>query len=174
MQQSTWCSVLLLVLSVLAGCTKVQLKPLLPAETAAAFESRALDDLSFKHFLEINLQHDVQPWPPQFWNLELLTQAAFYYHPDLDVARARWAVAEAGVITAGHRPNPSVGLSPIFVSNATGNIFPWVLGLTFDIPIETAGKRGYRIAQAQQLSAAAQFNIGVVAWQVRSRVRVSL
>lgn len=116
----------------------------------------------------------MQPWPPESWNLELLTQAAFYYHPDLDVARARWAVAEAGVITAGHRPNPSAGLSPIYVSNATGNTLPWVLGLTFDIPIETAGKRGYRIAQARHLSAAAQFNIAVVAWQVRSRVRASL
>ena len=93
---------------------------------------------------------------------------------DLDLARARWAVAEAGVITAGHRPNPAVGFSPIYVSNAAGNTLPWLFGLNFDIPIETAGKRGYRIAQARQLSAAAQFNIALVAWQVRSRVRASL
>ncbi|MBI3798756.1 MAG: TolC family protein [Deltaproteobacteria bacterium] len=165
---------MLLVLSLLTGCASFQAKPLLPAETGAAFESRTLDDPSLIRFLEINLQHDMQPWPPRSWNLELLTQAAFYYHPDLDVARARWAVAEAGVITAGHRPNPSVAFSPIYVSNAAGSVFPWVLGLNFDIPIETAGKRGYRIAQARQLSAAAQFNIAMVAWQVHSRVRASL
>ncbi len=142
MQQSTRRSALLLVLSLLAGCASFQPKPLLSLETVAAFESRTLDDLSLKRFLEINLQHDVQPWPPGSWNLELLTQAAFYYHPDLDLARARWAVAEAGVITAGHRPNPAVGFSPIYVSNAAGNTLPWLFGLTFDIPIETAGKRG--------------------------------
>jgi len=174
MQRSTRRSALLAALTLLAGCLSFQPKPILPSETIAAFESRTLDDPSLKRFLEINLQHEVQPWPPGSWNLELLTQAAFYYHPDLDVARARWAVAEAGVITAGHRPNPSAGFSPIYVSNAAGNTLPWLFGLNFDIPIETAGKRGYRIAQARQLSAAAQFNIAMVAWQVRSRVRASL
>jgi len=174
MQQSTRRSALLLILSLLAGCASFQPKPLLPSETVAVFESRTLDDSSLKRFLEINLKHEVQPWPLGSWNLGLLIQAAFYYHPDLDVARARWAVAEAGVITVGHRPNPSVGFSPIYVSNAAGNTLPWVLGLNFDMPIETAGKRGYRIAQARQLSAAAQFNIAMVAWQVRSHVRASL
>jgi outer membrane protein, heavy metal efflux system len=171
---SPWRFVLLLVLSFLASCASFQPKPLLPSESATAFESRALDDPSLKHFLELSLQHEVQPWPPESWNLELLTQVAFYYHPDLDVARAHWAVAEAGVITAGQRPNPSVGLSGIYVSNTAAQTLPWVLGLNFDIPIETAGKRGYRIAQARHLSSAAQFNIAAVAWQVRSRVRASL
>ena len=51
---------------------------------------------------------------------------------------------------------------------------PWILGLSFDIPVETAGKRGHRIAQARHLSEAARLNLAATAWQVRSRVRRSL
>jgi hypothetical protein len=167
-------SALWIVLSILAGCVRVEPQPLLPSETVSVFESRTFDNPDLLRFLESNLQREVRPWPLRPWDIDLLTLAAFYYHPDLDVARARWAVAEAGVITAGQRPNPSVGFSPIYVSNAAQAPLPWLFGLTFDIPIETAGKRGYRIVQARQLSTAAQFNIAVVAWQVRSRVRTSL
>jgi len=48
------------------------------------------------------------------------------------------------------------------------------LGLTWDIPIETAGKRGKRIAQADHLSEAARWNFVSAAWQTRSRVRTAL
>jgi outer membrane protein TolC len=43
--------------------------------------------------------------------------------------------------------------------------------LNLDIPIETAGKRGYRLARAQHLTEAARLNIASVAWQVRGRLR---
>ena len=43
-----------------------------------------------------------------------------------------------------------------------------------DIPIETAGKRGHRIAQAGHLSDAAKLNIAGTAWQVRGRLRRAL
>ena len=46
--------------------------------------------------------------------------------------------------------------------------------MTWDIPIETAGKRGKRIAQAQNLSEAAKWNFVSAAWQVRSHVRAAL
>jgi outer membrane protein TolC len=49
-----------------------------------------------------------------------------------------------------------------------------MVNVTLDIPIETAGKRGYRVAQAQHLSEAARLNIASVAWAVRARLRQSL
>jgi cobalt-zinc-cadmium efflux system outer membrane protein len=58
-----------------------------------------------------------------------------------------------------------------YTANAKAGESPYTYGLGLDIPIETAGKRGYRVAQAQQLSNAARLNIGNVAWQVRSRLR---
>jgi outer membrane protein TolC len=157
----------------LAGCARFHSQPLLPAETAAGMESRSLDDPGLKAFLEKNLGRQLTNWPAAKWDFETLTLAAFYYHPSLDVARARWAVAEAGKITAGGRLNPTLNVTPGY--NATTFApSPWFPLAFLDIPIETAGKRGYRIAQAAGLSESARLNIASVAWQVRSGVRRSL
>jgi outer membrane protein TolC len=43
-----------------------------------------------------------------------------------------------------------------------------------EITIETAGKRGIRIAAARQLSESARWNVLSVAWDVRSRLRGAL
>ena len=88
----------------------------------------------------------------------MLTLAAFYYQPSLDVARAVLAEAQAGVVTAGARPNPTLGFTPQYVFNP-GSEPPWVAALNLDWPIETAGKRGARIAQAKHLSESARLAI---------------
>jgi outer membrane protein, heavy metal efflux system len=87
------------------------------------------------------------------------------------VARAEWRVVAAGQITAGERPNPSVALVPTYDTTTSP---PWIPGVTFDVPIETAGKRGYRLAQAQYLSDAARWNLLAAVWRVRSGVRATL
>ena len=155
----------------LAGCMTFQNRPTPPDQTAAVFEARTLNTTGLEEFLRANLGHELTRWPPKKWNFQMLTLAAFYYHPDLDVVRAKWGVAEAGVIAAGQRPNPSLGFAPEYNADAAGGVSPWKLPFTFDIPIETAGKRGYRIDQAKHLSEAARMNIAAVAWQVRSRLR---
>jgi len=153
------------------GCVSYQPRELSAAKTAAGFDARTLADPGLRAFLETN--HVTGAWPREAWDLETLTLAAFYFHPDLDVARARWAVAAAGKKTAGERPNPTLSVTPGY--NTTTTVpSPWIVTPSLDIPIETAGKRGYRIAQATQLSEAARLNIASVAWQVRSAVRRSL
>jgi outer membrane protein TolC len=104
-----------------------------------------------------------------------LTAAAFYYHPDLEAARASWAEARAGLVAAGERLNPTVAAGPGFNSSTSAHtVTPWILNLDFDFTIETAGKRRYRVDQAQHLSDAARFAIAATAWQVRARVRQTL
>lgn len=158
--------------SLLGGCVSFQSKPLLPAQTASAFESRSLDSAGLRDFVRQNLPQEAAPWPPKSWDLTHLTLVAFYFHPDLDVARAKWGVAEAGTITAGARPNPTVDV--LGQRSAPGGGHPWTLGFNLSIPIETAGKRGYRIDQAQHVSEAARWGLAGSAWQVYSRVRASL
>ena len=46
--------------------------------------------------------------------------------------------------------------------------------MSLDVPLETAGKRGHRIAQAEHLSESARLNIAATAWQVRGKVREAL
>ncbi len=159
----------------LTGCATYHAKDLSPFQKASSFEARTLDSSDLKTFLQANLHPELSTWPPGSWNFPTLTLVAFYYHPDLDVARAKWGVAQAAIITAGQLPNPTVGLTPQYdVNPAQGTLSPWLLDFKLDIPIETAGKRGYRIAQAKHVSDSARFNIAATAWQVRSRLRRSL
>jgi outer membrane protein TolC len=102
-----------------------------------------------------------------------LTCVAFCYHPDLALARAQWATTQAGQITAAQRPNPSVTFTPGYDTQIPGAPSPWILPVALDVPIETAGKRGYRVAQARHLSESAYWKwIGAI-WQTRSRVRAA-
>ena len=154
---------------VLAGCATFHPQPVSPEKSAAAFDSRSLADAGLRAFLETN--HVAGDWPRQSWDLSALTLAAFYYQPALAEARAQWAAVEAAQITAGQRPNPTVGFTPTKDTTTTP---PWIYGVTWDIPIETAGKRGKRIAEAEHLSEAARWNFVSAAWQTRSRVRAAL
>jgi cobalt-zinc-cadmium efflux system outer membrane protein len=162
----------------LAGCAQFEAKPLAPDQTAAQFEARTLDDPGLRKFVERNLvgAKDLSPlrWPLREWDFDTLTLVALYYHPSLDVARAQWAVAQAGIRTAGQRPNPAVNLAPQYTSNSPSGESPWVAALSFEPVIETAGKRGYRIEQAKATSESARLKLAVQAWQVRSSLRTSL
>ena len=160
---------LLLVLFVVTGCAarQYQAAPIVAAETGASLESRNLADPGLRAFLETNLGRAVTPWPPSNWDLNSLTLAALYFNPQIEVARAQVEAARAAVVTAGARPNPTLNLSPGIPS-------PYLFGLDFAFPIETHGKRGIRIAQAQNLSEGARIGLAAAAWKVRSQVREAL
>jgi cobalt-zinc-cadmium efflux system outer membrane protein len=159
--------------TLLAGCVRFKPQPLSSAQVVADYGARSLDNPELKEFLEGNVRHESFAWPLPSWDLTKLVLAAFFYHPDLDVARARWAVVQAGKKIAAERPNPTISVNPAY-DTTTLIPSPWVVTASLDIPIETAGKRGYRVAQATQLSEAARLNIASVAWVVRSRVRQRL
>ena len=156
-------------LALVAGCATFNPQPISSEKTAAAFDTRSLTDENLHAFLETN--HVAVPAPGGAWDLKQLTLAAFYYQPALAEARAQWAAVEASKITAGERPNPTVGFTPTYDTTLPP---PWILGLTWDIPIETAGKRGRRIEQAEHLTAAAKWDFVGMAWKTRSNVRAAL
>ncbi len=158
----------------LAGCATFHPQPISPEQTAARFEARRLDDDGLKKFLGQNLGRESENWPGTNWNFQQLTLVAFYFHPGLEVARAQWLVAAAGLKTAGARPNPSVTATPGYDSQIPGNYSPWLVPVTFDLPIETAGKRGKRMAEAEKVSESARWNFISAIWQIRSGVRASL
>jgi cobalt-zinc-cadmium efflux system outer membrane protein len=161
---------LLLVGLLAASCARYHARPIAPIQSLEDFEARRLDAPELEGFLRSH--QGIADWPPTAWDLHSLTLSAFYYSPALDVARAQWGVARGGVITAGGWPNPSVTAALGYnASTPTDLVTPWIPEVALDIPIEIAGKRGIRIAQARQLSEAARLNILSTAWQVRSRVR---
>jgi outer membrane protein, heavy metal efflux system len=153
------------------GCAQYHPRSISAALTLNDFETRRLEGPQLQQFLQNRA--GIEHWPPQSWDLHLLTLAAFYYNPDLDVARARWGVARAGMITAGEHPNPSVSVLAGYNASSAAGITPWIPEVVLDIPVETAGKRGIRVSEARNLSEAARLNVLFAAWQVRSRLRRS-
>jgi len=151
------------------GCAGYDPRPIAPGESFEDFETRRLDGEEITAFLR---ETQRIAWPPDAWDLHSLTLAAFYYSPALDVARARWAVAQGEVITAGGRPNPALNVALGYnATTPTEEITPWIPEAVLDIPVEVAGKRGIRIARARSLSEAARLGILTEAWGVRRRVR---
>ncbi|HYM74439.1 MAG TPA: TolC family protein [Candidatus Dormibacteraeota bacterium] len=153
----------------LAGCAvrRYQPAPIVPADTASRFQLRNLADPALQGYEEKNLGRTVSPWPPKTWDLETLSLAALYFNPTLESARARVEEAEAATVTAGARPNPNLSIAP-------GVPSPYLLSLELAVPIETAGKRGYRVKVARNLDQAARFDLADSAWKIRSGVRLAL
>ncbi|MHB8303594.1 MAG: TolC family protein [Acidobacteriaceae bacterium] len=160
----------LLAAAFLAGCApyKYHAAPISSAAVARSLYSRSLDDPDLRSWMKQNADFQTPAWPLQSWNLNSLTLAAYYFNPDLDIARANAASAEAAIQTAAMKPNPSVGVGPGYESVPGA---PFIMGVNFSLPIETAGKRGYRIANATHLSRASRLQLAQTAWVVRSRVR---
>jgi outer membrane protein TolC len=155
-----------------AGCADYTPAPINPAASAAAFDSRRLTDPRLRVFVSnIGGADTERSDAPD--DLTGLTLAALYFHPEIEIGRARAASAQAAIITASQRRNPTMSLTPTFHS-MTANAYDWTVGLLVDLVVETAGKREYRISEARQLAAAARLDLATAAWQVRGRVRTAM
>src|SRR5258708_1436426 len=125
---------------ILTGCAaqRYQPAPIVPAESAARLELRNLGDPSLQSFLEENVGHPLAPWPPKTWDLGTLSLAALYFHPTMEIARARVGEAQAAVVTAGARPNPGLSVAPGIPS-------PYLFRVDLAVPIERAAHHVHRI-----------------------------
>lgn len=156
---SLWLSVL--------GCATFHAKPLIPEQSLEKITHRTLKNAQLMH-----LSHP-ENTSTQRWNIDQLTLAALFYHPDFALAQQQISLAEAAKITAAQRPNPSINLSPTFISNIS-SVMPWLLAGSVSIPIETAGKRQHRLDQSAQTLRAAQLRLNDTAWLIRQRLRLAL
>lgn len=153
----------------LGGCTHFQDRPINPTHSAVNLEARTLSNPALLAFIQ-----SVAGKQAKTWAIDQLTLAAIYFHPDLAVARALVASAEAANITAAQRPNPSFTLSPTWISNLATGVAPWIVASSISIPIETAGKRDYRMAKTEHLTEAARLRVADTAWLVRGKLRLAL
>ena len=154
-----------LALLLLAGCAtkKYHPAPISPVVSAEALDTRSLSDPALLRFLQRHL-----PAVPKVSDPAALTLTAIYYSPELGVARASLKNAEAAIITAGARPNPTLHVGPGYSSSPESPLF---LESAFNLPIETAGKRSYRILEARRAAESARLQLAEAGWQVAVRVR---
>lgn len=162
----------LLISGLATGCAryKYHAAPISPPALAHSLYSRSLDDPDLHSWMQQSAGFQPSSWPLGAWDLNSLTLAAYYFNPDLDVARANVATSEAAIRTAAMKPNPTVTVGPGYETDPTA---PFIMAFDFSLPIETAGKRGYRIASATHLSQASRLQLAQTAWVVRSRVRAA-
>ena len=149
------------------GCAKYSTRPLDAGHTASAFTGRSLSDSGLRKFLA------GQGASGGSWNVERLALAAAYFQGDVAVARAEAEEAAAGIKTAGQLPNPILSFSPAYNATTTG-ISPWIINPSLDVTIETAGKRGKRLASARATAEAARLRVNDVSWTARTKVRVAM
>lgn len=155
----------------LSGCVGYEARPVTTAATGEAYAARRLDDPALEAFLARDGGAD---FAHRIWNADALVAAAYRFNAGLKLALAGSKVAEASVITAGGRPNPTLSVTPSYNVNAASGISPWAPAANLDIPIETAGKRGDRIARAEADARSAHFAAAVVARRIRAEVRAAL
>lgn len=174
MQRLIHPTLLLTLLSLsLTGCARFEDHPLNSADSAARIEARVLSSVGLRDYINSVFANKTGQ-QTKAWDIDRLTLAAIYYHPDLALARAQAETMDAAITTAGQRPNPNVALSPTWVTNIAMVAAPWIIGSSISIPIETAGKRGFRLDKTQHLTEAARLRIADAAWLVRGRLRLAM
>ena len=147
--------------------------PIDPAASATQIEARSPDDPALRDYMARQGQPPPE-WPLRRWTLSDLTLAAFYFQPDLSVARAQAAVARAEVDAATQRP--PFGLIPRVSHHSRvreDDSGPWSLGLALEVPIVPASRREALRERYDALADAAALRVGDVGWKVRSAVRAS-
>lgn len=161
---------ILILTAVLSGCVAYRPRAIEPPRLESEFRNRTLTGGGLVEFVQ-RVSGKPTQWPPETLDLQSLTWIALYYSPDVRLARAQLRVAEAQIVTAGARPNPSLSAETGYNTN------PESAGLLTAVPsftIETAGKRGYRILRSEHMAEAARLAVTEAAWQARSRVRAAL
>jgi cobalt-zinc-cadmium efflux system outer membrane protein len=138
----------LVVLLLCTACVPYRPQPVSVEESARVLTTRTLSGASSR---------------------EDVLRAALELHPDLAIARADLAAAQAAIREAAERPNPtaSVGLERM---SGAADVSPWITSFSLDLPIETAGKRGARVRQARAMTAEAAANVDQAIWNVRAGV----
>lgn len=159
--------------AVLAACASYTAKPIEPAVTATALEQRTLTDPTLARFIADVLPDRAAGPSTSTWDLSTLTLAALYFHPEMEVSRAKLALARAGVKTARQTPNPTLSFQPGQYP-ALIDASAWTIGFIVNFVLETAGKREKRIEGARNLVEAARQDVVTAAWQVRGGVRSAL
>lgn len=152
------------------GCAAYHPRPLSPPQLENQYRDRTLGDEKLQSFIQANAGPELVALPPKALDLRILTLIGYYYSPDLEIARSQIAIADAGIRTAGARINPTLGIDGGYNKNPESSL---IYGILPAFTIETAGKRGYRILQAEKQAEAARIGLAEAGWLLRSRIRIA-
>jgi outer membrane protein TolC len=154
------------------GCAQYQYeaKPLQTKQLEAEFMSRSPDDLRLNEHLT-GYGYPVKQWPLSEWDLGALALAAYYFHPEIQVAIADYRKAIIQAETARQRINPGVEIPFEHHSDTSDGKSPWTIGLLFNFILERPAKRLARYELADAGINVSRININATAWNIYSGLR---
>lgn len=159
------------ILLLVTACARIEYQPeSLATETVAAkVLSRTVTEPGFQQFVEKYGYH-METWPPERWDFTLLTLAALYFNPGLQVAYVEYELRGAQQKTAGQRLNPEINIPFEHHSDTSGGKSSWLAGVVSDLVFERRGKREARLNRAKALKEAARINLGAESWALRNQM----
>ena len=153
----------------LSSCVHYRARPLTPVQSESSYRQRNFNDAGLTAFVRsVRPVEAAAPWPPHTLDLATASLIAAYFNPSLEIARTHVTTAEAGIVAAGGRPNPTVSAAGGYETSPES---PVAIRFELSLPIETARKRSYRILEAAKLADAARIELKEASWQVYTQVR---
>ena len=163
---------LLLITFLLTSCAEYQTYTTAPIDieqTTREYRTLDIHSSEIKNWLNESDQ-DVSVWPKDQWDVESLVLVGQYLNADLDVAKAKVKVAEAGEITAGQKLNPKLELSTEHHSDQFDGVSPWTFGSVFSWVYQRPEKRQTRIDYAKAVTEVARLKKFEIKWQIRDQI----
>ena len=162
-----WAACLVLAL---AGCVSYERAPLEPRRSADEFAARRLDEVRLGEEY-LRLMPQAGPWPPQEWDRAELLAVALTQNPQLAVARAQVASAQAREITAAQAPNPDLILQSEY---ARHDAHPWLYGVSLNWLLRSPQRRRLDQEVASLDTGNARLELMDQAWGVRAALAAAL
>ena len=161
---------MLLLCSMLTACSLQTYAPapLDVKEQVSSYLHRNLQSPELEAFL--NLHEETIPTAQQAWPLTALIHSALFLHPDLALAKASYRSTQLAQQQGLRKPLPSISTQIARSNRANGDIDPFGLSLSIDLPIQTNDKQAIRVARLSHLSEIAKLDIAQTAWQIRAGV----
>lgn len=146
-------------------------QPLHPRQSVRTFAARRLDSPALRNAVTRLLPQPPTQWPPSRWDRADLLAVALAENPKLAVERAEVGRTLAHQITAGERPNPTIGLQSEYALN---DVRPWLYGISFELPLRSPTLQRLAISEAQIATSHARWQLMGATWTVRSELTAAL
>ncbi len=155
----------------MAACSfqQYQAKPIDAPANLVRLAEKDPNSLAFQQFL-IKHGYKADQLPVQAWGLEELIYCALFFHPNVDLAKAKSLAAESSLATTAESAIPTLNTNLARSNDPDPSKKPYALGLSVDLPIDIANKGDIRVENAQHLADIAKLQMAQTAWDLRNSV----
>ncbi|HSS06957.1 MAG TPA: TolC family protein, partial [Rhodanobacteraceae bacterium] len=155
----------------LTACASYTPAPIDRKVSAEAFAARRLDAPALQAEVARVAPQAAASWPPDEWDRASLLAVALAQNASLAVARAEVEAALAAEISAGEKPNPTLGLQSEYARSEPDQ---WLYGVSYDFLLPRSAVGKLDIALAQLSTGGARTELTERTWSVRRTLIAAL